>query len=1615
MKLFYGVAASALAISFCARVCSDGAPLDLPTRGPHHRVEPTATGGYVVTMANGLHYADRGESKESDPTIEIQPGGAAALRLAHPIAFGQTLAAGVDILTPDGLHLRAAPRAIAYFDALDGRTALLATLKDPPDHPAEIHPGNVLVYPDAFDGVRASVRYVVDRGSIIQCVVLADNPPDPTLFGMNADTVRIEVWTAFTEAPMPQQSDTLLRVETDPVLRAAMAEPDVIDTTLAFGEMQMVPGKAFLLSSANGNPAPGKAIDGAVPVAKRWIETGQESWLIESVDYAAAREQLAALPPSSLIVDADTASQLVADDRALEPVEPAQPVNLPMRTVSEPEGQDGFCIDYTLVYGAQSWTFQSGVTYLVDGSVWITSSATFQTNAILKYRRNATLTVSGSIITPSTGPPAILTSFDDFTAGELLPGGTPVGYYANTALYLQSISGPYGQSIKNLDIRHAKLGISASTQYYSHTVSNCRFHVCQTAVHANSYASVVLTNVVACAVPTLYTYYQYGSVSASNITNDCQRTVDTGGNNDSGQRNVPPNLTNVIAVAGGEGHSLALLANGTVVAWGLNDHGQTNVPAGLTNVIGITAGHNHGLALRANGTVVAWGNNEYGQTNVPSGLTNVINIKAGNRHSLALKSDGKVVAWGWDAFGPAAVPLDVSNVVAISASWYTSMALRTNGVPRVWGGNTTVHHNVPVSMTNAVGIAAGYCHAFGLRADGSLIPWGCNEAGQTDVPPHATNVMAMASAPHTMAALKRDGTVVPWGLGLFGKTNLPAGLSNVVALDGTVSHFLFIRSGAPPPTISAQPVGDSRFVGGSFTFAVTAYSPTPGTYQWQFNGTNIAGATNASLTLSNLQVGDAGNYTVIISNSAGSITSAPAVLTVIAEPIILSQPSDMRVLAGSNFFFSLTLTNAGGATNYWQVNGTTVAISSSTNYYVTASAATRGTWTVICSNQIGATVSDPWTLEVILPGQVVGWGDAAWNQTNAPYPLSNVVAVAAGEHHNLLLKDDGTVLGCGAAFCGETNVPSALNDVVAVGAGWLHSLALKANGTVIAWGDGSYGQTNVPSGLSGVKAIAAGYYHNLALKTNGTVVAWGHNAQNQTNVPATLTNVVAIAAGYQHSLALRGDGTVCGWGLDNEGQCVVPGTLSNVVAVAAGTWHSLALKADGTVVGWGSSSFGESTSPSGLSNVLAIAAGGEFSIALKNDGTFLVWGNPLFGITNVPAPLGDVYAISAGFNHALALTYSPVLNYNYKPAQDLLVIYNSNSVGSVAVKDYYLANRPKISDANVLGIGCTTGEYMSRTNFTNQLWAPVLGWLNANPTKRPNFVVLCYDIPSRWPNSFLEPAAFAAEPNYPELVGSIAYEVRSRFPDRKPFVTSLNMQTTNDCIGYINKLAAFGSNSPLNQVVIRASPSGYSNHSFVLDNVRFEGFTNHYWGFLPRDARDALVGLGVPTNSILYADNWDEVHYSDPWPSSFFHPRNATNVAGYINWGQHGGWNDYWPTNIFAPDGQPYIKFNGDSSWYIIQTIESWNGLWPAGSTAIANQSSFQMWFFSNSFGGTNYAKTPVGAVSHTNEPNLPGVNETQIYFGLWHLGKNAAIAAWVSNLPGKKVMQATGDPWVAR
>ena len=112
-----------------------------------------------------------------------------------------------------------------------------------------------------------------------------------------------------------------------------------------------------------------------------------------------------------------------------------------------------------------------------------------------------------------------------------------------------------------------------------------------------------------------------------------------------------------------------------------------------------------------------------------------------------------------------------------------------------------------------------------------------------------------------------------------------------------------------PATILAQPQSLATRPGSNILFSVTAYSSGALTYQWQKNGTNLAGATGPSLNLNNVQIADNGAYAVVITDALGSAISAPATLTILINPVITLNPISQSIVPGSTVVLSVSVTN----------------------------------------------------------------------------------------------------------------------------------------------------------------------------------------------------------------------------------------------------------------------------------------------------------------------------------------------------------------------------------------------------------------------------------------------------------------------------------------------------------------------------------------------------------------------------------------------------------------------------------------------------------------------------------------------------------------------------------
>jgi alpha-tubulin suppressor-like RCC1 family protein len=421
-------------------------------------------------------------------------------------------------------------------------------------------------------------------------------------------------------------------------------------------------------------------------------------------------------------------------------------------------------------------------------------------------------------------------------------------------------------------------------------------------------------------------------------------------------------LSYVTAVAGGTRHSLALLSNGTVMAWGADEWGQlggggealtmSDVPIqvpGLTNVTAIAAGANFSLALLSNGTVMAWGGNlsgqlgngSYEESELPvqvKGLPVITAIAAGGEHALALQANGKVAAWGAGERGqlgdnntnnsdvPVAVQ-DLTGAVGIAAGVQHSLAVLSSGKVEAWGGDeygqlgdSSVPENeegermteLPVAVEGVSGasaVAAGARHSLALLSNGTVMAWGEDKAGQLGTgtiareqeTPATVSGLAGARAisaggEHSMALLA-TGAVLTWGENHFGElgngtigepSDVPvavSALNEVSGISAGGSHDLAYGEAIPTVTGVSPDVGASTG-GTQVTITGTSFSEATSV---KFGSASAESFTVESPTkiLAQAPAGTLGTVDVTVTTVAGtSAKGAADKFTYLAAPTI---------------------------------------------------------------------------------------------------------------------------------------------------------------------------------------------------------------------------------------------------------------------------------------------------------------------------------------------------------------------------------------------------------------------------------------------------------------------------------------------------------------------------------------------------------------------------------------------------------------------------------------------------------------------------------------------------------------------------------------------------------
>ena len=196
-------------------------------------------------------------------------------------------------------------------------------------------------------------------------------------------------------------------------------------------------------------------------------------------------------------------------------------------------------------------------------------------------------------------------------------------------------------------------------------------------------------------------------------------------------------------------------------------------------------------------------------------------------------------------------------------------------------------------------------------------------------------------------------------------------------------------------------------------------------FQWLFNGTNLAGATNAFLTFPSIQATQAGTYSVVASNASGAVTSSNAVLVVNLTPIILAQPTNQTVVAYQPAAFSVVAEGPIPLQYQWTFDGTNIGgATNSALVFSNALPSETGTYGVILGTEPNVTVSSNVVLSLFPPNEVLSNLDAG--QLNTALQAGGTVTFAI----------DGAIV--------LTNTITISNNVILDGTN--HSITISGGG-----------------------------------------------------------------------------------------------------------------------------------------------------------------------------------------------------------------------------------------------------------------------------------------------------------------------------------------------------------------------------------------------------------------------------------------------------------------------------------------------------------------------------------------------------------------------------------------
>ncbi len=733
-------------------------------------------------------------------------------------------------------------------------------------------------------------------------------------------------------------------------------------------------------------------------------------------------------------------------------------------------------------------------------------------------------------------------------------------------------------------------------------------------------------------------------------------------------------LSDVASVTAGDGYSLALLNNGTIVGWGTDANsglGSDNTaPAAVSNLSGITAiataGY-HNLALHADGTVWSWGGNRLGQlghgtqgndvapddaaqvciefdVDDPDAvctevLTNIVEIavsKDDEIHSMALDSAGRVWAWGDSRngiLGDGCVERDDCEPMRIATPVCAPRSDATDPC---------------VPLNTMVGIAVGGEHAIALSEFGSALTWGDDNDGVLGQGCDLDgDLCEEVSIPVEVCSPSESAPCTP--------------MDNIAEVASGAEHTLLLTEG-----------GTLYAVGGN-------------------------------------SEGELGNGCGGELNCRESVSTVRHVCALGQSFPCQPMSNIVGIRAGFENSFALTTT---GELLAWGFNSTSMLGDGSDGILFARQVNEDTDWDIVEGAEDAA-------VALKTDGSLWAWGDS--DRT----PVGNCDLGPLGDD-----PDNCEVSPYAPVQISDGDGTTFSNDWVDVFAGYEHLGALKGDSSTWLWGnsdDGALGfestvDIGLPTALSmdGWTYLDAGDQFTVGLAADGSLWAWGDNNQGQlgdgTRLPSAIpaaiisssgttpdTDWIAVDAGDDFVLAIKADGTLWAWGDGGSGQLAsgLDDDISQPTAVlgpegspsptdwdsvTAGRSHAIGIR-NGSLWAWGNGDDGrfgngclqtntcddwdEVTTPipvggpngeAATSDWMMVSAGEVHNLALRQDGTVYAFGENDEGSlgTGETGNAGVLTPVCADWNALTWTCASPLTN---------VVHISATSENSFAIRD----------------------------------------------------------------------------------------------------------------------------------------------------------------------------------------------------------------------------------------------------------------------------------------------------------------------------------------------------------